>query len=273
MQTGELGRHLVAKGALVVRGVLVSACSIGAAMACSEPHDASVFHARAEEARDTPTLETFVVDASVTSSTSGEPAASAAALDKSVAADAGPGPSESCPEIRLSFDKLPAMGEEVVTIDAQGERGPYPIQVEVLQYAEPGSVEQWSWPTDGAEHEPPPEEWDRADIPAGACVIRLLNMASTCYRTASGSLLTALPPDSGGTRGIGWTSYHELLRERPEWCDVEPGCQSGKLDAPLPWFYLREHGPDVYFVWCSHSCLPNDSTVLGLSGSLSAACD
>lgn len=228
-------------------GVLGLAAGVVSASSCSGQRDASVGHSRADDSVDS------------------------AGQNNTAPIDASPAPLDGCPDLSLPFESLPLVGQGTVTIDAHPEGPPFPIALEVLQWPDQDTAVQWDW---RIEQSVPEEDWDRSEIPAGACVIRLLNMADRCYNPEGSWLTTSSAPTMDGEpSATSWTRYDEYVGERPNLCSYAPGCQSSKFGGPIQWFYLREHGPDLYFVWCSQSCtVPDSMTVLGMSSASFDAC-
>lgn len=228
-------------------GLLGLVCGIPCVVTCSGRHDTSLGRTHANDGRDTSEEDSTTT-----------PNSSASSPD-------------ACPTLSLPFESLPRVGQGALTIQARLDQTPFPVQVEVLQWPDPDTAATWD---NFDEQNIPPEDWDRSEVPAGACVIRFLNIAGWC----SGSLWPHLETRTARTTNaeqqwITWTGYDEYLREQPEMCAYAPGCQSPMLGSPWQLFYVRERGPDLDFVWCSHACtLPESITVLEFYPVSSAPC-
>ncbi len=239
----RLGRVLLVN--LGIYGLASGSLSV---VSCSGQRDTSLGRTHADDSRDstvqntTPASDAGAESSQAASDPSAEGGIVTSGADSensTTTSDSSLAPIDGCPELSLSFESLPAVGEGIITIDARLDGEPFPVRVEVLQSLDPEMAERWNPNTDA--QDVPPEEWDRSEIPAGACVIRFLEMAGRCYGTTGASLVTRLAPlMDGEPRTMGWIRYDEYIRERPEHCSYAPGCPSSKFYAPIQWFYLRE---------------------------------
>lgn len=233
---------------------LVLLCAPG----CSGQND-KIGHTYVEDSRDAPTRN----DTTRNETTS--PRANTrndASTEGDTTPDSGALAPDNCPELSILFASLPSVDAGVVSIDAYTGEVFSSVQVEVLQWPGPDAP-RWN---PRMNQNRPIEEWDRSDIPAGACVIRLLNLAGSCYPPSGAQLVTRREPMDGAPQAIGWPRYDEI-NGAFERCPYAPGCERPELYALNQWFYLREQGPDLYFVWCSQTCgdAPNKATVLTLT--------
>lgn len=276
VQFSRLGRVL-----LVNLGIFGLASGSLSVVSCSVQRDTSLGRTHADDSRDSIVRTTTPASdaGSQSSQAPSDPRAEGGTVtsgadseNSTTTSGSSPASIDGCPELSLSFESLPSVGEGTITVDARLDGDPFPVRVEVLQSLDPEMAEGWNPNTDA--QDVPPEEWDRSEIPAGACVIRFVDMAGRCYGTTGVSLITRLAPQMDDEpRTIGWTRYDEYIRARPERCPYAPGCPSSKFYAPIQWFYLRENGPDLYFVWCSQTCtVPDATTLLDLSPSPYAPC-
>ena len=103
-----------------------------------------------------------------------------------------------------------------------------------------------------------PATWNRAEIPAGACVFRLEGVNSdTCYLSGGEFFTGSCAALSAGGPKIAPASYYDVAR-----CDVRPGCPSAEpyADAPGYWWYFSESGlhpngaPFSDLVICAPEC-------------------
>lgn len=106
-------------------------------------------------------------------------------------------------------------------------------------WAEPLEIPDFS----GAHHDPPPaltslpppDEWNRALPPAGACLLRVQDSAPACLGRDTG---IALGDCDDSDRGLPFSSYYQT-----PWCEaaIAPGCPAPEAwpsDAAGAWWYV-----------------------------------
>ncbi len=158
------------------------------------------------------------------------------------------------PEDALPFDPQTCPDLDVV-IDV-AEQGVYTavdgVQAEVLQ--RPVFDESNRAPDPDADL-PPPESWDRSELPAGACVVSLSSIQTDCY-THQATLAVYHPPDDAGVAVSQASYYARRFAEKVDLCDWPvPGCPSEQWGGPGGyWWYFTERASDTLFVICAPAC-------------------
>jgi hypothetical protein len=101
----------------------------------------------------------------------------------------------------------------------------------------------------------PPANWDRAEFPKNACVVRVRGIDAECY-TNDQSMALYEPTGDGGTP-VGQASYHaRRWVSNFDLCDWPvPGCPRSEWGSFRGyWWYLTPRADDALLVACAPSC-------------------
>ncbi len=168
-------------------------------------------------------------------------------LPTATSTDPSPPPAMPCPTNEIYFELDMNVG--AITTASDG------TTVETLQvpdYPAPDYTQPVPQPNSD------PANWDRSELPAGACVFRLYGLHAACFPTGGDikQLVTdssnSGSPDAGPPQVlvVGSMSYYDM-----QGCSVEPGCPSADPRDSLGWWwYVADRGDAMDVVVCAPEC-------------------